>query len=768
MLRVLGDRQPDHLGRLLRRAGARARHRGAAAALARAARRRAPAADGARHRPSPASAPTRPSIQTTATRRGRGLRPARAEDLDLERRPRPSTTSSSPRSSPGTRSRGITAFVVEKDDPGLTFGEPMRKMGQRAIVNAEMFLEDVEIARRPAARRRGPGLLRSDAHVRPRRASPSPRPRRGSPAPRSSTPSSTRRRASSSASRSAEHQAVAFRLADMAIRVDAARLLTRRAARLARRRASTSRREAAMAKLLRVRDGDVVHLGRGADARRLGLLARVPRREVDARREARGDRGGHLGHPAADHLAQPAARLSHDRRASFGVRLQPHPKPTWVSPCSRLSAIRSPTSTAGTFVLARGTTGISEQSATTTPLEPAHPTGAVADGERIRLGAHRARADRVVVVGVDPLDRARRGSPRSRRRSASAAAPSQRARAPARFPPPAPPGRGRPDRRDSRGRSPAPRPDRRETTRSRPRDRGSIAATTSITRPASRLCGCAAIGKRWRSYGPVARLERSFPSVCSSGREPRGRRLGQQPAEPLGAGELELDERVVVQVAADARELERRRRSPPRAARPGRRRPSAAGSRASRRRRRRERPSRRRCAPPRRRAGRPPRDHSRTGRSGRRAHGRGSSGSARPRAGSRYANAAFTLTPPATLTGSIPKPTPPSRSSRSSARGRPSAAAASRHARWNGPTSSSPYVRTSSRSSARASAGRIASAPQRPSPVSRGPGVVVGRAADGDDAAVVGRAAADHPGARKRDRLAPGDRRRSRSPSRAR
>ncbi len=29
---------------------------------------------------------------------------------------------------PGTRSKGITAFIVEKDDPGVTFGAPMKKM----------------------------------------------------------------------------------------------------------------------------------------------------------------------------------------------------------------------------------------------------------------------------------------------------------------------------------------------------------------------------------------------------------------------------------------------------------------------------------------------------------------------------------------------------------------------------------------------------------------------------------------------------------------
>src|SRR5262249_37778701 len=46
---------------------------------------------------------------------------------------------------PGTGSRGVTAFVVEKSDPGVTFGEPMKKMGQRAIINTEVFLQDCTI-----------------------------------------------------------------------------------------------------------------------------------------------------------------------------------------------------------------------------------------------------------------------------------------------------------------------------------------------------------------------------------------------------------------------------------------------------------------------------------------------------------------------------------------------------------------------------------------------------------------------------------------------
>src|ERR1700722_1284163 len=41
---------------------------------------------------------------------------------------------------PGSRHRGITAFLVGDDDPGLRCGPAIRKMGQRAISSAEVFL----------------------------------------------------------------------------------------------------------------------------------------------------------------------------------------------------------------------------------------------------------------------------------------------------------------------------------------------------------------------------------------------------------------------------------------------------------------------------------------------------------------------------------------------------------------------------------------------------------------------------------------------------
>ncbi|MFE5025958.1 acyl-CoA dehydrogenase family protein [Streptomyces sp. NPDC056656] len=132
---------------------------------------------------------------------------------------------------PSLRARGVTAFVIDRDTPGLTVGKPMRKMGQRAIVNAEVFLDNVRV---PAADRLGAegqgflGLMRTfDA----------------SRILIGASCAGLCRAALDLAVEYAqervqfgvpiiEHQAVAFRLADMATRADTAHLVTMRAARL--------------------------------------------------------------------------------------------------------------------------------------------------------------------------------------------------------------------------------------------------------------------------------------------------------------------------------------------------------------------------------------------------------------------------------------------------------------------------------------------------------------------------------------------------------
>ncbi|POX39529.1 acyl-CoA dehydrogenase [Streptomyces sp. Ru73] len=148
---------------------------------------------------------------------------------------------------PAQRARGVTAFLLRKDTPGVAFGAPMRKMGQRAIVCREIFFHDAFV---PEENRLGAegqgfhGLMRTfdisrtilgaaatgiaRAAYEYARDYAATRQQFGKPV--------------------IEHQAVAFRLADMRTRVEQARLMTWRAAkRLDAGLDATS--EAAMAKL---------------------------------------------------------------------------------------------------------------------------------------------------------------------------------------------------------------------------------------------------------------------------------------------------------------------------------------------------------------------------------------------------------------------------------------------------------------------------------------------------------------------------------------
>jgi acyl-CoA dehydrogenase len=148
---------------------------------------------------------------------------------------------------PGTRSKGVTAFLVEKGDPGLSFGAPMKKMGQRAIVNAEMFFEDVVLSedRRLGDEGQGfRGLMRTFDRSRIVLGAAATGLARAA-LEYATEYAKTRVQFGKPI---AEHQAIAFRLADMAVRVDAARLLVSRAAR-AHDAGIEVPKEAAMAKL---------------------------------------------------------------------------------------------------------------------------------------------------------------------------------------------------------------------------------------------------------------------------------------------------------------------------------------------------------------------------------------------------------------------------------------------------------------------------------------------------------------------------------------
>jgi alkylation response protein AidB-like acyl-CoA dehydrogenase len=148
---------------------------------------------------------------------------------------------------PSAGHRGITAFLVDAGDEGFRCGPPIRKVGQRAIINTEVFLDDVFV---PDDRRLGEagqgfvGLMHTFDRSRITLAASAT----GLARAALEYATNYAKERTQFGKPIAEHQAVAFRLADMALRVDSARLLTWRAAQMVDRgeRVTT---EAAMAKL---------------------------------------------------------------------------------------------------------------------------------------------------------------------------------------------------------------------------------------------------------------------------------------------------------------------------------------------------------------------------------------------------------------------------------------------------------------------------------------------------------------------------------------
>lgn len=132
---------------------------------------------------------------------------------------------------PALRSRGVTAFLVEADSDGLTFGEPMRKMGQRAIVCREIYFDDVFV---PVAHRLGEegdgfrALMRTFDISRVVLGAASV----GAAQAAYEYARDYARQRIQFDKPIIEHQAVAFRLADMAARIEAAWLLVLHAARV--------------------------------------------------------------------------------------------------------------------------------------------------------------------------------------------------------------------------------------------------------------------------------------------------------------------------------------------------------------------------------------------------------------------------------------------------------------------------------------------------------------------------------------------------------
>jgi len=148
---------------------------------------------------------------------------------------------------PGTRSKGITAFVVEDGDEGFSVGNKLHKLGQRCIPTHEIFFQDVML---PEDRRIGDegmgfkGLMRKFDESRVLLAAGEV----GMARAAFDYAVEYAKERETFGTPIHEHQAVSFRLVDVKMKMDQARLLVRHAADLADRGEPFST-EAAMAKL---------------------------------------------------------------------------------------------------------------------------------------------------------------------------------------------------------------------------------------------------------------------------------------------------------------------------------------------------------------------------------------------------------------------------------------------------------------------------------------------------------------------------------------
>lgn len=131
---------------------------------------------------------------------------------------------------PAERSKGVSAFLLEKGAEGMTFGAPMRKMGQRAIVCREVFFDDVFV---PEGDRLGDegrgfiGLMETFDISRVVLAAAAT----GAARAAYEFALDYARTRTQFGKPIIEHQAVAFRLADMATRIESSWLMTLHAAR---------------------------------------------------------------------------------------------------------------------------------------------------------------------------------------------------------------------------------------------------------------------------------------------------------------------------------------------------------------------------------------------------------------------------------------------------------------------------------------------------------------------------------------------------------
>ena len=149
---------------------------------------------------------------------------------------------------PAAGTRGITAFLLRGDDPGFQVGKNEEKMGLHGSQTASLFFENVRVpeSRRLGAEGEGFKIAMTTLdHSRIGIAAQSI----GIARAAFEAAVEHAKTRETFGKKIAEHQAVAFQIADMKVQIDAARLLTYRAAWLSERSGVKFSKESSMAKV---------------------------------------------------------------------------------------------------------------------------------------------------------------------------------------------------------------------------------------------------------------------------------------------------------------------------------------------------------------------------------------------------------------------------------------------------------------------------------------------------------------------------------------
>jgi alkylation response protein AidB-like acyl-CoA dehydrogenase len=199
---------------------------------------------------------------------------------------------------PAKGHKGICAFVVAADTPGVSAGKKEDKMGQRASNTTDVLFEDAAVPAENLLGREGEGFKIAMKTL------DRTRPAIGALAvglARSAYEHAVRyaRERNAFGMPIAMFQAIQFMIADMAKDIEASRLLTYQAAWMIDQ--GMNRRSSPLREVLRDGRGDARHDGCRPDFRRLRVLEGIPGGEADARRQAPPDLRGHQPDPADGH-----------------------------------------------------------------------------------------------------------------------------------------------------------------------------------------------------------------------------------------------------------------------------------------------------------------------------------------------------------------------------------------------------------------------------------------------------------------------------------